>query len=708
MNRTEYTFRSTGNQDKPEAADWHWIDYAAVLFDRIWIAIIVLIVVVSVSVYRTRLQTPLYRSSARIMIEENMPKVLNVDDLMTAGARNIQYFNTHVLALNSRTMVEAAMIRKGLDRNPGFVSTNGSLSARVEAALGYVRIEPVPQSRLIDIIVEHPDPVLAADFANGLADQYIDVNLKRRMETSMESFGWLKQLAEEYREKIEKGQTAIHDYRKEAKAVSLEENENIVVGKLKSISAELTAADSQWGIIQADWNKVSAAIKEGQPLGLQASITQDEGVKSAQAALQRQQEEVAVLKTRYQGKHPALVTALNSEREKAVIFDAACREAARRLEERHKLAGERVADLRKALGAQELEAMDLDRKLVKYNELKREVEADQQLYNSIVARMKETKITSDIKASNIRLVDAALPATVPFRPVWGKAIMTAVMLGLVLGIGLSFASYFLDDRLKRVEDVEHALGLPVLAVVPPVSLPKAAARARVTEKDPHAPSSEAFRSLRAGLALRSEWKSCRRVMITSTTAGEGKSMVASNLSIVLAHDGQKTVLIDGDMRRPTAHRMFDVKGVSGLSDVLDGKCALEQVICSTSIPNLFVIPAGAVPDAPSELLASSHMTQLLEKLDKQFDRIVVDCPPVFGVSDPISLMPAMQGVLFVVHYGKTGRRAAVRALGKVREGNTPFVGLVFNNVLLKLSSGYYYYYQYHKYGNEAGRKSVDC
>jgi protein-tyrosine kinase len=180
--------------------------------------------------------------------------------------------------------------------------------------------------------------------------------------------------------------------------------------------------------------------------------------------------------------------------------------------------------------------------------------------------------------------------------------------------------------------------------------------------------------------------------------------VASILAIVLAHDGQRTVLVDGDMRRPTAHRMFEIKSSVGLSDVLTGKCPLSEAICATSIPNLFVVSSGAVPGTPSELLSSAGMRQLLEKMGKEFDRIIVDCPPIFGVSDPISLMPAMQGVIFVVHYGKTGRRAAVRALSKVREGSTPFVGLVFNNVQLKLSSGYYYYYQYHKYGNESGRK----
>lgn len=704
MNRSDYVYRSGGGDAPGQGADWHWIDYAAILVDRIWIAILVLALVVGIGIYRTGKQTPLYRSNARILVEESLPKVLNVDDLMMAGARNLQYFNTHVLALNSRSMVEAAMVRKGLDKDPKFVGVRGDMAAKVAAALSCVRVEPVPQSRLIDIIVEHPDPVMAAEFANGIADQYIEVNLNRRMEASMESFGWLKQLAEEYRQKIEKGQAAIHDYRKDQKEVSLEDHENIVVSKLKAISDELTATDSQRGIIEAEWNKVDLAIKAGQPLGALSSISQDEGVKAAQAALQRRQADVASLKTRYQAKHPALMAAIKEERELQDQFDAACRLAAQRLESRCKVAQERVATLRQSLEIQEREAMELDRKLVKYNELKREVEADQQMYNSIAARMKETKISSDIKITNIRLVDAAQPAQAPFQPVWGKALFTHLLIGTILGIGLSLASYFLDDRLKRVEDLEQAVGMSVLAVIPPVSSPRVSDRARVVEKDPHAPSAEAFRSLRASLVLRPEWQQCRRIMVTSTTAGEGKSLVASNLAIVLAQDGRKTLLIDGDMRRPTAQAVFKETAPVGLSEVLSMNASVEQAISPTSVPGLSVMTAGAMPASPSELLASATMRRILDALDAQFDHVVIDCPPVFGVSDPISLLPAMQGVIFVVHYAKTGRRAAVRALGKVREGRVPLVGVLFNNVVLKLSSGYYYYYQYHRYGSQIDKK----
>ncbi len=706
---SEYSYGASGARGRAPSSDWHWIDYAAVLMDRIWIAVAVLVLAVGIGVYRTWKQTPMYRSSARIMVEENLPKLLNVEDVLMANARNLQYFNTHVLALNSRSMAEEAMVRIGLDRDPRFLPTNSPVSVRAASAMGFVRVNPVPQSRLIDVTVEHPDPDMAAAFANALAEQYIEVNLNRRSEVSTESFEWLRQQAEEYHAQIEKGYAAIHDYREKLNVVSLEENENAVVSKLKAISQDLLEADSQFMAVDAEWKEVQAALAAGRPLGEVECLARDAAVLAAYTALQRQQGEVQTLENRYKSKHPALTEAISLKNDLAAQYEAACQEAVKRLDSRRKMATEKVASLKEALDAQGKVAMELDRKLVKYKELKREVEADRQMYDVIAARMKEAKFVGEVKRSNIRLVDHAEPAARPFRPIWKKSILFSLLLGLFLGIGLSYASYFLDDRMKRVEDVEHTLGMPVLAVVPPVLLPMPADRSRVVEKSPFAPAAEAFRSLRASLALRQEWPGCRRLMVTSTTAAEGKSTVACNLAMVLAQSGQRTLLIDADMRRPVMRGMFGIAALRGLSDLLSGSGTIEEAVQETTVPGLSVMAAGPLPSNPSELLAAPVMRRLLEDLERRFDRIVMDCPPVFGVSDPISLLPSMHCVIFVLHHGKTGSRAAVRAMNKIREGGASFVGLVFNNVALKLSSGYYYYYQYHKYGEEkAGQRRGDA
>lgn len=699
------TYRPMRARSGGAAPEWHWTDYAGILLDRFWIVVTILAVVVAIGAVRVRREVPMYRCSARILIEENMTKVLSADDLFSAGSRNIETFNTHVLALSSRSMMAAALKQGGLGDNPRFVSQSLSEADKVSAALEWVQISPVPRSRLIDIIVEHSNPQLGADLANSLAQQYIAANLSLRMDASMETFGWMKRMADDYREKIDQGQVAIHEYRKNANSVSLEDNQNIVVGKLKSVSAELTTAESQRAAVEAEWNKVQAAVTAKQPLALLTSISDDPAVLATKTDLQRKQSEVAILRTRYQEQYPGMIKARNEEQELVALYDKACLDAARRVESRYKLAVENVATLRQTLKQQEQEALELDRQLVKYNQLKHAVEADQQVYDVIVARMKETKMAGEIKASNIRLVDSAEPARTPFRPQWRRAMMASVMLGLALGVALCLASYFLDDRLRRMEDVESALDARVLTVVPPVDAIRLADRARIAERDPHIAASESFRSLRAGLVLHPDWPKFRRLLITSTTSGEGKSFVASNLAIILAQDGQRTVLIDGDMRRPTTHHMFENKATGGLAGLVGGDCKLEDAMYTTPVANLSVIGAGSMPENPSELLGSQEMRRLLETLGQRFDRIVIDCPPVFGVSDPISLLPAMDAVVFVVHYGKVGRRAAARAIGRIRESRVPILGVVFNKVALRLSSGYYYYYRYHGYEYAKARKT---
>jgi capsular exopolysaccharide synthesis family protein len=199
--------------------------------------------------------------------------------------------------------------------------------------------------------------------------------------------------------------------------------------------------------------------------------------------------------------------------------------------------------------------------------------------------------------------------------------------------------------------------------------------------------------------LRPLGRQAKRILITSTGPGEGKSLVAANLATVFAHDGQRTLLLEADLRRPTAHQFLAKGKAGGVSEVLQGQRAWRDVLQTTGIPNLWVLGAGAIPANPSELLGSVAMQTLLDELNAGFDRIVVDCTPVFSMSDPLALLPLMEGILFVVHFNRTSRRAARRALDKLREGSTPLLGIVLNNVCLRRAGGYYY--DYRRYGYPA-------
>ena len=703
--RNEYTFEDAGASAtaRPEL---DWRDILGFLLERIWLILTVFVLVVLGGLIYTQHQIPVYSSSARILVEEDVSKVLNIGELVTASSRNIEYFNTHVKALHSRSMLQAAIKARGLDKKPFFLPGAGPDTDLADDSMKFVTIEAVPASRLIDIIVEHPRPDLASEFANGIADQYIEQNLNRRMETSMEAFEWLRRQTEEYRVKLEKGRLAMHEYRKETRTVSLEEHQDIVVGKLKAINAELTQAESVRRAAEAEWGKVRTAMADRAPLGQLACIAADELVKQAQSEVLKKQSQLAVLRTRYKDKHPQVAQAATELTGLESVYGNACRDAARCIESSYDLAREKEDGLRKALQDQEQKAFDLELKLVKYMEIKRNVEADQQVYDSILSRMKETKIAGDLRANNIRLVDAAKPSLEPCRPSWRRNVLNSMLIGLFLGVLMGLFIHFVDDRLRRTEDIELVLDVQVLSVIPRIESASLSLRARVVERDPHSGPSEAFRSLRASLALRPLGKKARRILITSTSAGEGKSLVAANLAIVFANDGQRTLLMDADLRRPSAHKLFEVADSDGLAAVLEDRASWEAAVRDSGIPNLSILNAGKVPHNPSELLGSAAMRQLLDALDARFDRIVVDCPPVFGVSDPLALLPSMEGVIFVVQFNRTGRRAAARALDKLREGNTPILGVVLNNVNLSRSSGYYYsYYHRHGYDKYYSRRS---
>jgi len=251
-----------------------------------------------------RAQIPIYQSVARLLVEEDVPKVLNVDDFVSAGARNLEQFNTHLKALHSRAMLQKAIEAKRLDKNPRFLPGRPrSPDDLAEAALGFVRIEPVPRSRLIDVVVEHPDPALAADLATASADQYIAQNLSRRMESSMQAFNWLRRQAEEYRAKIESGRMALHEYRKETQTISLEEHQDIVVGSSRrSMWISPRPKRNAWRPKGMESGAEGAA--GGQPLSEIASIAADDLVKQTRRRSSASRPS-GVLRTRYREQHPS-------------------------------------------------------------------------------------------------------------------------------------------------------------------------------------------------------------------------------------------------------------------------------------------------------------------------------------------------------------------------------------------------------------------
>ncbi len=693
------------NQNSSPSRVPDWREILAILMERAWIGLAVAAVVFCISFIQLKRAVPYYRSTAVLLVEAQTPRVLNYQDVVSLNVRNLEYFNAVINTLHGRQMMEYALTHSGLAGRKDFFPEIDSLEEKAAAAQKLVVITPVEKSRGIDVTVEHPNPQIASDLANAMARAYIQQDLDNRMNTSLQTVDWLRQKAGEYRQKLEQGLVELQAYREEAESVSLEEDQNIVIEKLKSINSALTLAQTERIDAKSRWIAVQAQMDAGSPMAQIALQMQNEPeVVGALSVWRTQQQRIAQLQQRYKPGYPELQEAVEVELSLKKRFDESCEMAVHALKTRYETLKEREEGLKKALQEQEQLAFSLARQLVRYNDLKRNVEADQEIYQAMIARMKETSIVGTLPSEVIRLAEAARPASAPFKPQPSQLLLRGALLGIALGTGLIFLLYYSDHRFRRNEEVERALGVPVLTSLPFIAGETAHERGMVCHLDQTSEVTEAFRTLRAITQISPSIENAKVFLITSTQPGEGKSLVSTNLAISFAQDGRRTLLIGADLRRPAFKHIFDVKDMpSGLSEVLKGQLAWKDALSLKRVPGLDVISSGAIPSHPAELLGNPLMAALIKEAREVYDRIVIDSSPMMEViSDSLLLMKQADGVLFVVRQGVTHSLGAAQAMKRIREGGAPCLGAVMNGVNLKSMTNYYYYrryggYSYQKY-----------
>ena len=681
-----------------------WRRQLHILWERRGLLLLTAATVISLTLLWLWRQTPTYQATAQILVESETMKVLNIQDVVSTDTRDLQYVNTQVQLLRSHALLRDAAETMKLATDPQFVDT---LIPGTDLALVLERdltVSAERNSRLIKISASHRLPELAAKLANGVAAEYIRGNLNRRLATSLEAATWLRQQAEEIKPKLTKSEAAMQEYREANHAVSLEERQNIVVDKLKALSATLTQAHTDRLAAEAEWNTVQTALANGHKAIEIPMIAANDQVKLLQGQLNEKQIAVASQRERYKAEYPAMVTAQAELRELTEKLVTAGTTAVEAAQGKYQLAKSKEESLAKALQEQEQQALHLDRILTGYSSLKRETEADRQLYDSIITRMKETSVAGKLETSNTRLVDPATPPKFPSRPRKLLGLALGTILGLMSGIALCFLTEHLNEKIKSYEDLE-SLGAAVLGVVPRVQIGLTNSGVCLTQSEPQSLAAEHFRDLRASLVLSSQSKQAKILLVTSTIPGEGKTFVTTNLSAVFAQSGERTLIVDADLRNPNQHRSINVIVDRGLSAYLGSNIAFETIVQSTNVPNLDIIPAGQVPDNPHELLSSPRMQEFFTVVRQRYDRILVDTPPVSAVSDALILLPQIDGVLFVVQFGTVTRDFIVRTLQKLHNCNANLLGAVLNNVELKR---YRYYYPYHgRYSERYSAKQDD-
>jgi capsular exopolysaccharide synthesis family protein len=591
------------------------------------------------------------------------------------------------------------------------------LSPYVGVLAGGLSVEQVRETRALRISFTHIDPTVAASVANGVANDFIERSFETKTEQFKYKAGWLEVTTRELESKVEQAEQALANYTRDHEIFSTDNSGTLTTSKLSRLNDQALRAEGERILKQSLYEQVKAG-RLGQLPESYADPTRSE--------LQKKLNELAVLfaelDVRYGEDHPKVIEV----KQKIEVLKSQVDDSRKGLEDKLRADYERSVReetaLKAALESAKGEAVEQNQAAIQFNILKQNVDTAKQLYTDFLQRYNQSKVQVAEQRKNIRIIE---PAQIPGGPV-GPQRMRTIMLGFFLslaaGVGLAFLLEYLDNTIKTVEDVNRYAQLPALSVIPMLGAgshrrkvagtngKKALGNGHATTKlnnlvahssplvalDTRSSAAEAYRVLRTSVLLSTAGSAPKIILVTSGQPGEGKTTTVVNTAISLAQLGAKVLIIDCDLRKPATHKVFGVDHSRGMSNYLSREVEIDSLIQKLQIPNLSLLPCGPIPPNPAELISSEKMKQMLAMLSERYDHILIDSPPLINVTDPVILSTLVDGVILVVHGGKSTRDVVRRARQELSTVGAKIFGVVLNNVDLR-AEGYdnYYYYRYY-------------
>jgi capsular exopolysaccharide synthesis family protein len=682
------------------ASEWRWVILGCVALG------------LALGLVATLLATPMYRSQATLEMNPPQIEVLGQGkggQPMVANDRD--FLATQYGLLRSRSLAERVAQELNLGANPAFVPegidrSTGNRIAAASLQAGF-EVDPVPQSRLVQISFVSEDPALAARVTNAFADNFINSNLERRYESSAYARRFLQTQINRLKGELENTERRLVQYAQQNNLVATPQGGGEGSGSGSGGGGSLAGA-SLGGLNEALTSATTRRIQAEQAYRQSLSVTQtaevNERIAPLRNELARLQAEYRTKSTQFQDDYPDMVRlrsqiqsteqAIRSESQRTVGGRSntllaeyrAAQQAEQQLQSR-------VNQLRGAV-------LDERGRSIQYNILQRELDTNKGLYDALLQRYREIGISGGVGTNSVSVVDRAEPAGGPFTP--------NLMLNLLVGAGLGFALGFLaalgldilNDVIKSPDDVRNKLGLPSLGLIPK----KAGAEPLLEDlKDRTSPVAEAYFSLSSALQFTTEHGTPKSLLITSSRAAEGKSSTTLALSQNFARLGNRVLLIDADLRKPAFVTGLDSQ--DGLSKLLTNTDPLSAHVLETEFENLTLLPCGPLPPNPAELLASQRLKSLIAEAMQQYDLVIVDGPPVLGLADAPLLSSVCRGTLLVIETGKTRTRAAVDAVGRLRGAGAHMIGAVLTKYKHRAHGyGYGYSYEPYRYGGVGSRE----
>ncbi|MER9019321.1 polysaccharide biosynthesis tyrosine autokinase [Mesorhizobium sp. M0898] len=670
----------------------------------------------------TMMQTPKYQATTQLEVLVPSAKVFQ-DIEVVSESSDVRAFLTAREKLKSRALAQRVVFQLGLSEKPDFlfptpdfslsnifyrafgISKSPSIQERTpeqrEAiAIGRIlkdlTVNLVTNTSLLSITFVDQKPKYASDIANQVAQSFIDQRLDQTSETSDLARQFIQEQVLQVKEKLQKSEEALVAYAKDAGITVTADDKSLIGSNIEALNTALATAIQE----RLDAGRVVEQIDKGRGSSL-GPVLESEGLRKLSDKLadltSQYQQKLGVLKPGF----PEMQQLQSQIKELQRLYNNGVLAITDSLRLKYQEALNKEADLKSKLAEMEKQQVVFNDKNIKYTILKREVDSNRSQYDSLIAKLNEVGVSSELKTQSAAIVDFASQPSVPYSP--RLSVNLAIALALFMGIGSSviYVIELLNNTFTNPEQVEKELGLAMLGILPLVDEREFVA----SIADQKSGLSEAYRSLRTSLQFSGAEGAPRSLLVTSSEPSEGKSTTSFKLGQDFAALGARVLIVDGDLRKPNLHRLFGLDNTIGLSNLLTNtvrKEDLASIFRATKYPNVTVLTSGTIPPNPADLLSSPKMALIVTNLGKRFDLVIIDAPPIVGLSDAPILSRLAEGTLMVISTNQVTRKSAKTALKRLRAAGANVVGATMSKFAVNKFDYNYAYkymnYQYYDYG----------
>jgi capsular exopolysaccharide synthesis family protein len=677
----------------------HVMDHLIVLWYRKWLILLTFVVLASAGLFGVfRLITPQYQAVARIAVERLRGPVAD-----QTGIAGEAFYQTQYQIMGSSEVAAAAAVKLGRSPSSEIAREDGS----ADLVRSAVVVAPERDNRVVRISSKQSDAKLAAQLVNAVVDAFTEVTRQREIERAGRFQNDLQGQIVQLEMQIDAKKKALDEFAKDKNLQQQQQEQVLVATRLSALSEAQVRAKVAREQAEKMYNDLTAKAAAGENVALTVTSNYADQLKIRIKELQQQKRLMELGKTaKGLANDPAYVQAGalidDMQRDYDETMKTAQEAANKETLDRAKLASEQAGEVEETLGQQmadmrtKLETIASGLTILgRYNELRKELENIQKWHDNLQQSLMEAKISDNFPVLDIQILDRAKAPSEPAWPNKAQLAVVSVVMSFIVAVGLAFFMDYMDRTVRKPEDVEQELRMTLFGFIPSMDSSVAGGeRGKIVMIDPASGAAESYRKIRAKLYVYKKESHAKVLSITSTTAGEGKTTLASNLAIAFAQAGAKVLLVDADMRHPALQKTFGIDKEPGLAEFLDGKYSWQDAVRESAVEGLSLLPCGSGGNRSAELLESPRLRDFLEAARDKYDVVILDTPPVLGVADSTVLSNLSDATLFVIQASRNPKWLVKRARMELEAAGARIAGAILNRVRTRRGE-YYYYHRYY-------------